>query len=76
MARIIRNEHTGPHKIEPHQFPRDEQGNLKPIWICLCGLSDKLPFCDGTHKTCKAEEPGQVYTYDPATKAVVDKKPG
>lgn len=75
MARMIRNEHTGPHKIEPAQFPRDPQGNLKPMFICLCGLSSKLPFCDGTHKTtCNLEEPGQVYVYDPATKTVVEKR--
>lgn len=76
MARNLRNDHKGPHKIEPAQFPRDAEGNLKPIFICLCGLSNKLPFCDGTHKTtCVHEEPGQVYTYDQTTKQVVDKKP-
>jgi len=76
VARLIRIEHTGPIKIDPSQFPRDEAGNLKPLSICVCGLSDRLPFCDGTHKnTCKLEEPGYLYTYDPKTKAVVDKKP-
>jgi CDGSH-type Zn-finger protein len=74
MARIVRHEANGPMKIEPAQFPRDEQGNLKPIFICACGISNKLPFCDGTHKTCKTEEAGHIYEYDPVTKAVTSKK--
>lgn len=76
MARLVRLEATGPIKIDPAQFPRDEQGNLKPMFICACGLSTKLPFCDGTHKsTCKAEEAGHVYRYDPETRAVIEKRP-
>jgi len=30
MARLLRIAASGPIKIEPAQFPRDEQGNLKP----------------------------------------------
>lgn len=70
MARLIRHEQTGPYKIEPQDFPKD-----KPIWICGCGLSNRLPFCDGTHKACKAEVPGRIYVYDPATKKVVEERP-
>jgi CDGSH-type Zn-finger protein len=83
MPRIVRHEQSAPIKIdpnakpgEPNAWPRDEQGNLKPVFVCACGLSDRFPFCDGTHKTtCKAEQPGVVYTYDKATKAVVDQRP-
>lgn len=76
MARIIRIDATGPIKIEPENFPRDAEGNLKPMFICACGLTNRPPFCDGTHKACKAsEEPGYVYTYDAATKQVVGKQP-
>lgn len=71
MARLVRLEQTGPIKIDPTSWPRDAEGNLKSIFICACGLSSKLPFCDGTHKTCR-EEPGVLYTYDPVTKAVID----
>jgi CDGSH-type Zn-finger protein len=76
MARLIRVEASGPIKLEPAQFPRDEQGNLKPIFICACGLTSRPPFCDGTHKVaCKAEVQGQVYESDPQTKAVTNSRP-
>lgn len=76
MPRFIRIDATGPIKIEPAQFPRDEQGNLKPISICACGLSQKFPICDGAHKGCRvSEEPGYVYTYDPVTKQVIGRTP-
>lgn len=69
MPRIVHHTATGPIKIEPAQFPRDEQGNLKPIFICACGLSSRLPICDGTHKICRDEAPEKTYVYDPQTKA-------
>lgn len=70
MARIVRHEATGPIKLEPANFPRDAVGNLKPIFICACGLTSKPPFCDGTHKTtCMDEVQGVDYEYDPITKA-------
>jgi CDGSH-type Zn-finger protein len=47
MARLIRHEATGPHKIDPKTWPEG-----KFIFVCGCGLSKTLPFCDGTHKTC------------------------
>jgi CDGSH-type Zn-finger protein len=54
-------------------WPRDEAGNLKVVSVCACGISSKFPFCDGTHKQCKAEEPSVLYRYDPTTKQVVEK---
>ena len=75
MARIVRHEATGPIKIDPATWPKDPLGNLKPIWVCACGLSATFPFCDGTHKGCTAEEPGSVYTYDPVTKKPIDRRP-
>ncbi|CAG0951436.1 hypothetical protein PHYC_00224 [Phycisphaerales bacterium] len=75
MPRIIRIDATGPFKIEPEKFPRDEQGNLKAIWICACGLTRTFPYCDKSHKVCAAgEKPGVLYTYDPATGQVVDQR--
>lgn len=76
MARLVRLEATGPIKIDPAQFPRDEQGNLKAIWICACGLTSTPPFCDKTHKTaCKNEQAGTVYEYDPVTKELKSSRP-
>lgn len=75
MPRNVRHDASGPIKLEPHQFPRDAEGNLKPIWICACGVSRTMPFCDGTHKVCRAEEPGQVYEYDKSTMNVIRKTP-
>ena len=37
-------------------------------YICGCGLSATLPFCDGTHKSTQGEEPGKLYWYDEAGK--------
>lgn len=69
MARLVRHEATGPIKIDPSQFPRDPQGNLKAIWICACGITSTPPYCDKAHKLCTDEQPGVDYCYDPVTKA-------
>ncbi len=46
-------------------------------YICGCGLSDTLPFCDGTHKTTAGEQPHQLYWYDEEAQrhATVDSYP-
>ncbi len=76
MARTVIIHATGPIKIEPSQFPRDADGNLKAIFVCACGMTKTAPICDGSHKACRAsEQPGIVYTYDPATGAVIDQRP-
>jgi len=58
MARLVRHEATGPIEVKPQD---------KSVWICQCGLSKNLPFCDGAHKLCKqgdGEAEGKVYVYD------------
>lgn len=55
MARLVRHEGTGPYRLEPQE---------KAVFICGCGLTRTFPFCDGTHKTCRDEEPGRIYRYD------------
>jgi len=73
MARLIRHEAMGPVKIDPATWPRDEQGNLKPILVCACGLSQNYPICDGAHKGCRiAEQPGKLYIYDRDRKTVTE----
>ncbi len=82
MARLVRHHRTESIKIDPNAppgdptaWPRDEQGNLKRISICACGISATFPFCDGSHKTCRLEEPGYLYRYDPRTREIIDKQP-
>ncbi|HZW10663.1 MAG TPA: CDGSH iron-sulfur domain-containing protein [Phycisphaerales bacterium] len=60
MARVVRHEAMKPYRINPEDFPKD-----KPIFICACGLSANLPYCDGAHKACAAEDPGKLYEYGP-----------
>jgi CDGSH-type Zn-finger protein len=64
MARIVKLEATGPVKVDPSD---------KPIFVCACGLSKKFPFCDGSHKPTRAEEPGCVYRYSGENNDKVEK---
>jgi CDGSH-type Zn-finger protein len=32
--------------------------------ICGCGLSNTQPFCNGTHKISREEDPNKLYWYD------------
>jgi len=77
MPRDVTHHAAAPIKIDPAlapgatppapnvvPWPRDDQGNLKPVFVCACGLSAKFPFCDGSHKACRDETPGVVYRYE------------
>jgi CDGSH-type Zn-finger protein len=33
-------------------------------YICGCGLSANLPYCDGTHANTTDEDPARLYWYD------------
>jgi CDGSH iron-sulfur domain-containing protein 3 len=64
MARLVRHEACQPHEIKPQE---------KSVWICMCGLSQNLPFCDGTHSTAKkTEQSGKCYVYDTDRRNVVE----
>jgi len=62
VARLVKHDRSEPYKVE--------QGE-QAIWICGCGLSKKKPFCDGSHKKTRDEEPGSVYLYDAESRVKV-----
>jgi CDGSH-type Zn-finger protein len=67
MARLVRHDADGPIRIDPQD---------KPVFICGCGLTKNVPFCDGSHKSCKGEEAGKLYIYDESGPREVESPPG
>ena len=55
MARLVRKEDKGPMEVKV--------GN-ESKWICMDGLSNNQPFCDGSHKKTVDEQQGKVYRYE------------
>jgi CDGSH-type Zn-finger protein len=55
MARLVKRTASGPYQVQV--------GN-ETKYICGCGLSKSQPYCDGTHKTTRSEDPGKLYWYD------------
>ncbi len=56
MARLVRHDKSGPYEVPA--------GTELPAYICGCGLSKNKPFCDGTHRKTRDENPAELYSYD------------
>lgn len=59
MAREVTHEATGPLKLDESDID-DEKGDVA---VCLCGLSEEYPFCDGSHRATE-DEGDAVYKYE------------
>jgi CDGSH-type Zn-finger protein len=59
MPREVTRSATGPAIITPADID-EEKGDVA---ICLCGLSDRHPFCDGSHRRTEGEDPDERYKY-------------
>lgn len=55
MARLVKRTRGGPYQVTV--------GN-ETKFICGCGLSAAQPFCDGTHKKTRDEQPDVLCWYD------------
>lgn len=49
---------VGPALVRGATSVRDDDGNVHPVTrpvvgVCMCGKSQRAPWCDGTHKFVK-----------------------
>lgn len=72
MTRLVRHDANEPRILDPSDVD-EEKGDVA---VCQCGLSEKFPFCDGSHRATfeeGGEEDGVLYVYDEdGTRRVVE----
>jgi CDGSH-type Zn-finger protein len=51
---------VGPVRLDEDDID-EEKGDIA---VCLCGLSDDYPFCDGSHRATRDEDEGVRYKYE------------
>jgi len=56
LARLVLHTRRGP-------VPVKNSKGVTVAAVCMCGLSRKYPFCDGSHLKTREEEEGYVYIY-------------
>ena len=56
MVRIVLHRGRGPVPV------RDSKGRTVAA-VCMCGLSKKYPFCDGSHIKVRDEADDKIYIY-------------
>ena len=47
------------------------KNGTESTWICMCGLSNAQPFCNGTHKKTTDEKEVCTYSKDNSTRTEV-----
>ena len=57
MPRIIIHTRKAPIPV------KDSKGRTVAA-LCMCGLSKKYPFCDGSHIRARDEQEDKIYIYD------------
>lgn len=67
MPREVTHTATGPRKLTPEDVD-PEKGDVA---VCMCGLSDEYPFCDGSHRRTHSEDPDTTYKYVDGERRVV-----
>jgi CDGSH-type Zn-finger protein len=59
MAREVTHTEDGPIYLDEDDVD-PEKGDIA---VCLCGLSDEHPFCDGSHRAVEDEPEGRRFKY-------------